>query len=34
MVGPTGWQEYATLGDKFVRKVDPGVAPISTSVGV
>ena len=34
VVGPTGWQEYSALGDKFVRKIDPGLAPISTSVGV
>ena len=34
VVGPTGWQEYSALGDKFVRKIDPSLAPISTSVGV
>ena len=32
--GMTGWQEYSVLSDKFVRKIDPDLAPISTSLGV
>jgi NADPH-dependent curcumin reductase CurA len=30
----TGWQEYAISNGKGVRKVDPGIAPISTALGV
>ena len=30
----TGWQEYCTLHGSMARKIDPDVAPISTSLGV
>ena len=29
-----GWQEYAVSDGREVRKIDPGLAPISTAVGV
>ena len=29
-----GWQQYALSDGKGLRKIDPGVAPISTAVGV
>ena len=32
--GELGWQQYAIAGGKGVRKVDPSIAPISTSLGV
>ncbi len=32
--GEFGWQKYAISGGKGVRKVDPSIAPISTSLGV
>ncbi len=34
VVTRTGWQEYATAHESAVRKVDPDVAPVSTSLGV
>lgn len=34
VVTRTGWQEYATAHESEVRKVDPSVAPVSTSLGV
>ena len=34
VVGMFGWQEYAISDGRGVMKVDPGVAPISTSLGV
>lgn len=34
VMGYGGWQEYAALGAKQLRKLDPEVAPISTSLGV
>lgn len=33
-MGKIGWQEYAALDARDVRKIDPGVAPISTSLGI
>ncbi len=33
-VGQFGWQEYAVSDGAGVRKVDPSLAPISTSLGV
>lgn len=33
-VGQFGWQEYAVTDGAGVRKVDPSLAPISTSLGV
>jgi hypothetical protein len=32
--GEFGWQEYAITNGKGVRKIDPSIAPISTSLGV
>ena len=32
--GSLGWQEYAVARPSSLRKVDPGLAPISTAVGV
>jgi NADPH-dependent curcumin reductase CurA len=32
--GPFGWQEYAIANGQGVRKIDPSLAPISTSLGV
>jgi NADPH-dependent curcumin reductase CurA len=32
--GEFGWQEYATTGGKGVRKIDPSIAPVSTSLGI
>ncbi|MBV68847.1 MAG: NADP-dependent oxidoreductase [Pelagibacterales bacterium] len=29
-----GWQEYAKVNSKMVRKIDPSLAPIQTAVGV
>ena len=34
VVGPGGWQEFSVLNAAQVRKVDPGLAPISTALGV
>ncbi|MDX1982735.1 MAG: NADP-dependent oxidoreductase [Bryobacteraceae bacterium] len=34
VVGPFGWQQYAISDGVGVRRVDPAVAPISTSLGV
>src|SRR5690606_14812286 len=34
VVGPGGWQDYAVFGEGEAQKVDPGVAPISTTLGV
>lgn len=34
VVGMTGWQRYALLPAKDLRKIDPGLAPISTALGV
>lgn len=34
VVARTGWQEYATAHESAVRKVNPAVAPVSTSLGV
>lgn len=33
-MGKIGWQEYAALDARDVRKIDPAVAPISTSLGI
>lgn len=33
-MGKIGWQEYGVLDARDARKVDPGVAPISTSLGI
>ncbi len=32
--GEFGWQEYAVSDGKGIRKIDPSIAPISTSIGV
>jgi hypothetical protein len=32
--GPLGWQEYGVAAAGALHKVDPGLAPISTAVGV
>src|SRR5215468_11300620 len=34
VTGMFGWQEYAVSDGKEVRKVDPALAPISTSLGI
>jgi NADPH-dependent curcumin reductase CurA len=34
VVGNLGWQDFSVAGETEVRKVDPAVAPISTSLGV
>lgn len=33
-VGPIGWQEYGVIQARDLRKIDPDVAPISTSLGI
>ena len=33
-MGKIGWQEYGVMDARDVRKIDPGLAPISTSLGV
>lgn len=32
--GEFGWQEYAITNGKGIRKIDPSIAPISTSLGI
>jgi len=34
VTGMFGWQEYAVSDGQGVRKVDPALAPISTSLGI
>jgi NADPH-dependent curcumin reductase CurA len=34
VLGPGGWQEYALFGAREARRIDPGLAPISTALGV
>ena len=34
VVSRTGWQDFATVPGEQLRKVDPALAPISTSIGV
>lgn len=34
VTGRSGWQQYAVMPAKELRKVDPDLAPISTSLGV
>jgi len=34
VMGRWGWQEYAAVDAKTVRKLDPKVAPVSTALGV
>jgi hypothetical protein len=34
VLGQWGWQEYAVVDAKTVRKLDAGLAPVSTSLGV
>jgi len=34
VVGRTGWASHAVMAAAEIRKVDPGVAPISTALGV
>jgi NADPH-dependent curcumin reductase CurA len=34
VVGPGGWQDYATLAGALLRKLDPRLAPVSTALGV
>ena len=33
-MGKIGWQEYGVLDARQLRKIDPSVAPISTSLGI
>lgn len=33
-MGKIGWREYGVMDARDVRKIDPGLAPISTSLGV
>ena len=34
MLAPTGWRAHAASAGKALRKLDPGVAPITTGLGV
>lgn len=34
VLGSIGWQEYAALDGKRLRKLDPALAPVSTALGV
>jgi NADPH-dependent curcumin reductase CurA len=34
VVGQGGWQDYAVLPGALARKLDPGLAPVSTALGV
>src|SRR5215472_15753236 len=34
VTGMWGWQEFAIENAKFVRKLDPAIAPVSTALGV
>jgi NADPH:quinone reductase len=34
VLGHWGWQEYAAVNAKAVRKLDPKIAPVSTALGV
>jgi NADPH-dependent curcumin reductase CurA len=34
VLGPGGWQDYATLPGASLRKLDPDAAPVSTALGV
>ena len=34
VAGMLGWQEYAVVVGRELRKIDPGLAPISTALGV
>jgi NADPH-dependent curcumin reductase CurA len=34
VLGSIGWQEYAALDGKRLRKLDPALAPLSTALGV
>jgi hypothetical protein len=34
VLGNWGWQEYAAVDGRIVRKLDPNLAPISTALGV
>ncbi len=34
VAGATGWQEYAVAPGGAVRRLDPGLAPVSTALGV
>lgn len=34
VTGRSGWQQYAVMPESELRKVDPNLAPISTSLGV
>lgn len=34
VIGRTGWQEFAVSEVKTLRKIDPGLAPMSTALGV
>jgi NADPH-dependent curcumin reductase CurA len=34
VLGATGWQEYALSDGKGLRRLDPGLAPLSTALGV
>jgi NADPH-dependent curcumin reductase CurA len=34
VLGYAGWQDYAVLPGKTLRRIDPAIAPVSTSLGV
>jgi NADPH-dependent curcumin reductase CurA len=34
VVGNLGWQDYSVAGENAIRKIDPGIAPVSTALGV
>jgi NADPH-dependent curcumin reductase CurA len=34
VLGYAGWQDYAVLPGKILRRIDPAIAPVSTSLGV
>ncbi len=34
VLGRAGWQEYAVEGERGLRKLDPGAAPVQTALGV
>ena len=34
VVGNLGWQQYAVSDGQGIRKVDPGLAPVSTALGI
>jgi NADPH:quinone reductase len=34
IIGSLGWQEYSVANEKFVRKIDPSLAPVTTHLGI